>query len=188
MRMTIYHLPLLGSRDYIHGTTIFNLILKELRPDFPVQLRFNSLIRGALKIDAIASEKSDGVVSFSHGDQKTMLGLYGVPSDETIVRQPFDEEAITASTQIDGTTASSMMTGDVSTISRFIVMYKALMASKFPDARGKWLFTGITATAWPTSANELRLQFVNASGTRMVKSRAFVDGEEVAQILFSLAA
>jgi hypothetical protein len=185
--MTIYYLPLLGSRDYIHGTTIFNLILRELQPGFPVQLRFNSLIRGALKIDAITPEKSDGVVSFGRADRKISLGLYGIPSNEPTVRQPFDEDAITATTQIDGTIVSSEMTNDVSMIARFIVMYKALVQARFPDAKGKWLFTGISATAWPDDGRHLKLEFASAVGTRMVKSRAIVDGREVAQILFSLA-
>jgi hypothetical protein len=185
--MKILHLPFLGDRDYVNGATIFDAIIEYVEPEFPFTIRFNSLIRGAVEIAPAAGRRdAKGVLSFSSEGKVKALGLFEVPASE-MKRLPYDEAPIFRACQVDGDEVLSRA-GEVSTISRLIVMYKALMAKKFPDAKGKWLFTGVTATSWPQSASELRLQFVSSAGTRMVKSRAFVDGREVAQILFSLAA
>ncbi|MBN9007093.1 MAG: hypothetical protein J0H40_16965 [Rhizobiales bacterium] len=181
----ILNLPLLGNRDYVNGATIFDAIVEYVTPSFPFTVRFNSLIHGAVEIAPIRNDKTaNGLLTFSSNGEAKKYGLFEAPSTR-IERVPYDEAPIFASCRVESDKVLSRSDG-VSTISRFIVMYKALMKNKFPDAKGKWLFTGATVTAWPASGDELCLQFAGASGTRIVRARALIDGREVSQILFSL--
>ena len=180
-------LPYLGDRNYVHGSTIVDMLLAEFRPDFPLEIKFHAPIFGALRIETGATEKPNVAVLFGRNGQLVSLGLFDAGDGQLSNRLPFDEKSIERILDVGETSVSSLHDTNTTLISRVLVMNKVLMAKTFPGAAGKWWFAGLVANLWPQDAGSLTLEFDGGLGTKLARSTIAADGDMIGRIYFSLS-
>jgi hypothetical protein len=181
-------LPYLGDRNYVHGTTIVDLVLSQFQPGFPLEIKFQSPILGAIELlRGQTNEKPNVAVSFEKSGKRVSYGLFDAGNGRLDNRVPFNESAIASSFNVREKSIRSPHKTDVSLISRVVVMNKVLMARVFPAAIGKWWFAGLAAEAWPNIAASIELEFDGGLGTKLARSIIKVDDDLIGKIYFSLS-
>lgn len=181
-----WQLPYLGDRNYVHGTTIVERVLTELKPGFPLDIRFQSPILGAVDARMAPNEKPNVAVAFERDGQRVLYGLFDAGHGVLDNRRSFDERGIAACLTVGERCVGSPHDSSASLIARVVVMKKALMARMFPAARGKWWFAGLWLDAWPAGAARVDVEFDGGTGTRLVRSTIRADGDPIGKIFFSL--
>jgi hypothetical protein len=181
------NLPYLGDRNYVHGTTIVDMILAELVPGFPLDVRFQSPILGTVDVRRHPSEKPNVAVSFERDGERVHYGLFDAGCAALGNRIAFDEREIARRFTVGERSVASAHGADASLIARVVLMNKALMARIFPKARGKWWFAGLSLDAWPGRARLVELRFDGGFRARLTRSIIEIDGDPIGKIFFSLA-
>jgi hypothetical protein len=179
-------LPYLGDRNYIHGTSIVEMIFEEFEPKFPLQVKFHSPIRGVVDVRKPSGQRPNVEVLFGSDEERVSYGLFDLGNGELNNRVPFNECALATDFTAGERSVASRHGADASLISRVVVMNKALVAKVFPDARGKWWFASLSVDAWPRRATSVELEYAGGLGTKLARSSIRVDGEPVGDIHFSL--
>ncbi|MBV9564992.1 MAG: hypothetical protein JOY90_31775 [Bradyrhizobium sp.] len=181
------NLPYLGNRNYVHGTTIVDMVLAELEPGFPLDVRFQSPILGTVDVRRHPSEKPNVAVSFERDGERVHYGLFDAGRAALDYRVEFDEREIASRFTVGERSVLSAHGADASLIARVVLMNKALMVRVFPAARGKWWFAGLALETWPGRARSIELQFDGGFRTRLTRSIIEVDGDPIGKIFFSLS-
>jgi len=183
-------LPFKGTRDYLHGTDMFDALLRITEAKGPVVLVLRRTMRHP--VDAVPIPR--GVAPSAHSAEfhYTWAG-----SDRTIVvredpgrivtrRVPYDEEAITAGAAVCGTSLSSSISGSYSFIEYVVTLNKLLLSRWAPGmTASKWLFTRIELDIVPESPKRLDLNVTASIGCRIAKTAIRADGRLLGHIYFS---
>lgn len=194
-------LQLKGSRDYLHGTDIFEELVKIARnaagcdgaTDFDIA--FHSPAHTGLSIQRRMPETGAYAVLFSFLAGKARQKLYLVEDARPIdVRRPFPEDDIVAAAEISKSGPEHCAHAVLNVLFQFtpiecwIAMVKALHLYEFPERNGRWLFTRGRFSRYGDfiGASKYRITLENAVGESFTRSSVHVDGERVGDIFFSL--
>lgn len=132
-----------GSRDYIHGSDVFDVLEQSLKLEGKhiQELTFRDFSANHLAcvlIEPIADVKAEGKAVDSEGN-KTLFWL--IETDEPVTeRYPFEENKITCHARIIGKTIEASNTEQFSVIEQIVALTKALNYSITPGVNGKWVF------------------------------------------------
>lgn len=187
MRGDHFKLPLLGNRDYVNGATIFTALLDEMDAEFPIDLRFQTMVRGIVKFGPVwDGDKPNAIAIFQHQGNRETLGIYDAGGYDQLERLPWDETAIATNFVLEKSTISADHGSDILLIQRLVVMNKVLMSAIFPK-KGKWILTRIDVQSWGESAKRASLTHEGGLGSKLTKARIDLDGKSVGHLYFSLA-
>ncbi len=186
-----------GSRDYVHGTDIFNALLKKL-VDFgyavPDRISFSMhrMMRSNLTVclgspDEMPEDKA-AFCMLEKDSERVVLGLYENGRD-VIGRYAYDEDAIVAGCVMTNSelTLKSAKRHPYTNIEKVVALNKSYMTQYFRENDGKWVFSKLQVAAdFITIEPEIiRLTLISNIGVRMTRTQVRFDDKIVGEIYFS---
>lgn len=191
-----------GNRDYVHGTDIFNRISGYIMDNLSItdidniDLSIHKIIRKnitfSLYINGNAdNDRGEAAAIFSFSRDRDRYKFVLVENDKNIdCRYDYSEEEILKHCDINLTRQSigintSTPYSDVEVI---VAMNKALLASLYPAASGKWFFTRYSGSRLRSENkfNTLQVTLKHNFKFKLTKSAIAIDGNEKGFIFFSL--
>lgn len=138
--------PLLGSRTYLHGTTLFDAML-EYAPAgadlcFRIPHRIDSdrvrLVKRASKL----VDRSLASLVWTRDDDAGSVVAEPLDASETPARTDYPEHRVTEGLEITSSSVSLRSAVGMSFVSTLIPMFKALLRdAPAPPMAGQWMFT-----------------------------------------------
>ena len=187
-----------GERNYIHGSDLFNELLRESESSYITNITFtvHDFIQGRT-CEIISTDfkkdvsKVEGIKSRCQMDVngKTrwlVLRELDLPTGTNDDRYEYDEGRITSGCEISEHTIILMDKSPLTFIETVVAMNKYLLEHLFPDAEGKWVFTRIDLDQFCGDNSGLSLNFKHNMNFRLLKSDIMLDGEKVGALGFSL--
>ncbi|MEW6133717.1 MAG: hypothetical protein AB1591_11235 [Pseudomonadota bacterium] len=185
-----------GSRDYIHGTDIFNETLAWLsgRKGEVRDIDFTFHRVAAKQLKLVPGPLPEGVEPVAACAFKSAEGrekAYLVETEQAVAgRYPYDEDEIVGAMafDLDGRKATLRAQTGYSDIEVWVAMTKALHYKVFPQLEGKWLFVRGRFPAYErhTAAQERVLAIAASFNDKLTRSEAWQDGVKVGEIFFSI--
>jgi len=184
-----------GSRSYIHGTDMFNMILSGYRAGELHAIRFTvhgftlknkcNLFESLVKSDIDELKEAKLRCQYDYNGETHYLALI---EDQKLSeeRYEYDEGSIVNLTENKGDVLSFLKKSPFSFIETVVAMNKHHLQVLFPDAPGKWAFTRIDMNYNCDNRSGISLVFKHNMNFRLTKSDILVDGEKVGDIYFSL--
>ncbi|AFJ43282.1 hypothetical protein [Francisella orientalis] len=182
-----------GSRDYIHGTDIFN----ELKNCFNDSLNYENTMLD-LSFHGIAKKKLD-IVEDNATDAKVVVKFYDTNDDkktyylvenkdDIVCRYDYAENKIVELSKIDLDLGKINLNKDTSysLIENIVALNKSLLENMFKEAFGKWYFTRLQLKKIPLNYYLIRLEFKSNFNFKLTKTEIFLDNESLGFIYFSL--
>jgi len=197
-------MPFKGSRDYLHGTDMFNIVTKTLKDMFPTRA-----VEGSnffLNIHAIARHQCDMHLVENSSDPETkppgtIVAQFGVQSPEAGIqgwltetgrpverRVPYQEETIEAASSMAGRSIVHAGKSPYTPVEVLVALTKVLHSALYPPSRGRWMLTKLEIGALPLSATieGMRVELLHNLNNRITKSAFFSGSDLSGHIYFSL--
>lgn len=182
-----------GSRDYVHGTDIFN----ELKNCFDNSFNYESTMLD-LSFHGVAKKNLDiieGVVSDAKGiikflDRSNNRKTYSLVENKNDIdcRYEYPEKNIVNLSTVDFNTqvVSLEEYTSFSFIENIVALNKHLLESIFGKVSGKWYFTRLQLKRIPLVDYPVKLEFMSNFNFKLTKTEIFLNSESVGFIYFSL--
>lgn len=186
-----------GTRDYLHGTDIFNNTVDWLKDQGSIikdiDFSFHRLARHQLQaISGSLPETTEpvAVCAFTIDGSRERIQL--IETDQEVTgRYPYPEDELVSGMEIDLGAQRGELRGEVaySDIEVWVAMTKALHYKVFPHLQGKWLFVRgrFPQFAYKTKAETRTMVIAASFNDKLTRSEAFLDGVKVGEIFFSIA-
>jgi len=180
-----------GSRDYIHGTDIYNELLK-LFDIKSVDLTFHGIAkRNITLLEIQPANMSTLKFAFRYVDiNNTKHTLYGVTnSTEVSCSYDYNEESICLNSKLDikNEKISLINHTNYSFIEECVTLNKYLLENLFPQLNGKWYFTRVQLNKQIVyNSFNLELTLKANFNFKLTKSEIKIDDTIVGYIYFSM--
>ncbi len=187
-----------GTRNYIHGTDMFN-IMTAVDTDETILSNIRFSVHGFVHkplcqlYSADTKEALNSVPNvrarcqFDKNGSTQWLVLSESESDAALDgRYEYDEDRIVALCKQDADSLIITQTSPFSFIETIVAMTKHLHQQLFPEVIGKWVFTRIELDTACYERENLALRFRHNMNYRLTKSDVLVNGEKLGDIYFSL--
>lgn len=196
MREMNLDLDFKGSRDYLHGTDMFNKVLALLVSQetevCDIDFAFHRLARNQLRVVyGLLPTGTEAVAtcSFSSNSERKRVNL--IETHDLIEgRYPYPEDEIVEAMEIDGDARIGVLKGEVhySDIEVWVAMTKALHLKVFPHLTGKWLFVRarFPKFIFQSASKERTIKLITSFNDKFTRSDALLDGVKVGEIYFSI--
>ena len=180
-----------GSRNYLHGSDIYNAIVNSLGNEFTghlARLVFGRVARNQIKISMSEQVSLEKVVG--RGTWRTSIGeqiqFWLIESALPVTESyEFDESAITAGALIDNEIIRGVRSNAYTLIENIVTLTKCLNHSLAPDVKGKWLFGQINLEgALPHEWSNLAITRTHLVGNAFSRNNITINGREFGQIRF----
>lgn len=189
-----------GSRQYIHGTDIFNACVGLLAQQGIIEIdSVNFVVNNVTEANLIASVSDkapteDGSSIGSLVCQTSSGTSYWVTLTEATTRPetriPYDETRVVRCCDIDAEGRCITLTKEVdgfSPVEVFVSMVKALHEALFPEKNKNWVFCRWTISHWPLDRPLIlsQLKLMQSLGTRLTRTELTIQNKIVGSIFFS---
>ena len=177
-----------GSRTYLTGATLFDLLRSSTGAKKNVELKCSRLMTEAvraLEVDASkATHGGFGVFSYSADGAKRTWNLVADPAVAAPGRVPCNEMAILERSELkSGQIFVEFAEGGTGTLVENVVALNKKMIETFHSPAGKLYFTQVFM-AWLPKAGTLGLKLQTHVGTKLFVSEMTMDGENFGKITF----
>ena len=179
-------LPFLGRRNYLHGTTLFDLLSTRLPADASLSFKITRVIRSdRISIHDASDAASDVAASLSWPGGA--LRVAPLPPSPRIERRAYDEGAITRAAKVDDSSARFAGPSPYSFIATLIPLFKEMLSKRPRNADGgQWMFTRLDLDRLPAgSLLPLRLDLDPASNSMLARCSVAAGNEASGQLYFS---
>ena len=180
---------LLLDREYLHGTDIFDELLKLMTPVDHIKFQLNKIMTSQISItrlytDGVNRQKMSGIFIFNHGNNKIELGL--IENGKRIERRyEYDEEEVIREATYSENKAELPSSNKYSFIERLVALNKAMLLRFVEQSSVKWYFTQIDITQIPIHDCALSLSIRQQLGVRLILSNIEANGVNIGNIGFS---
>lgn len=187
-----------GTRDYIHGTDMFNAIMEASNPSSArsnILFTINDYVRTAMCKLYLTSSK-ESLEEVKDIAVRCQLDIDGITHWVAIVqderdsgereRYSYDESQILSLCGTVGEGISLSQLSPYTFIETVVAMTKHMHQQLFPDISGKWVFTRILLPLFCDVKKGLAIRLRHNMNYRLTKSDIEVDGNKVGDIFFSL--
>jgi len=186
-----------GSRSYIQGPDIFNVMIAGFPEGGLLALRFSvhgfvlspscDLYESFCKEDLNFVSDIRARCQFEHYGKMHYLALAEAPNSSLAnERYAYDEDQIVSISSHNGEEIQLNERSPFTFIETVVAMNKYHHQMLFPNASGKWVFTRIDLQHDCHVKENIHLVFKNNMSFRLTKSDVLVNGEKVGDIYFSL--
>jgi hypothetical protein len=190
-----------GNRDYVHGTDIFDKVLKNIRfflNNYPTKINasFHSLLKsnGILRIynykEAIDRENLSALFSIQADAASFLITITSFNSAITSSYH-YDEADVLYKSAIDNDSIKMIVKSSYTYIEQIVAMTKQLHLTIYPDAKKNWLFTKIEVIDLidPTSYlnRELAIKAVKNFHYKLTQNAIFLNDNLIGNIWLSQA-
>lgn len=182
------YLPFLGSRDYLHGTTLFDALAAHVPPESSITFKFSKMIRTNVIDLSDQPENAEASLTWRSDDSQGALYARSTREDSSAERRPYPEHLVGAATEIHNGVAIYEKESPFSFVATLIPIHKALLshhgvAEGFPP--GQWVFTRLDLNCRPRSFKTIDIRLGSVLGRQLVRSEIGVDGIAAGAIYFS---
>jgi hypothetical protein len=183
-----------GSRNYVHGTDIFNKVIKQLKNEMlnkKIDLSFHGIARTNIDLVNEKPENKELIkfaIKFINKDNKKEV-MYGIENGKKIeCRYEYPEENIYNLSNLNLEKKEVVLNKDTSFsfIENIVALNKYLLVNLFSNANGKWYFTRLQLKENIDSNYPLKLILKGSFNLKLTKTEIFVDNKSVGFIYFSL--
>ena len=184
-------LPFLGTRTYLHGTTLFRFLIQDIPTDAIVSLRIKRVIRSSCIRIYRESEASQPMeisarLDWRSGDREDSLLVEEVPTTKPPERQSYKESLVVDKTNIEGRLAGFKGPPPFDLIATAIPIFKVLLnANNFTRCGGQWMLTRVDANLTNSEFVFTQLRLEQARAGLVAKSTILLDGEYYGDLYFS---
>ena len=200
MQLTALDLPFKGQRDYLHGTDMYQAIVRAIRDAESTALigSFRMAIHkiARLQCQLLSSapplpspRPQNTIVEFSFASADINLAGWIVETNAPVAtRVPYPEEEIAKRCLINRRTIALNEPVAFLPIEVLVAMNKELHLSCLPSAVGKWYFTRLDLDRLlrPDDVPAFQLELGQNVSNRFTKSAIFVRDKSIGHIYFSL--
>lgn len=143
--------PLLGSRTYLHGTTLFDAML-EYAPagadlGFRIPYRIDSDRVRLVKRTSKLVDRSRASLVWTQGDDVGSVVAEPLDASDLPARTDYPEHRVTEMLEINSASATLRSAVGMSFVSSLIPMFKSLLRdTPAPPMAGQWMFTRLDVT------------------------------------------
>lgn len=183
--------PLKGTRQYVHGTSIFNAFVNAAKdaghPQGNIDVAFKKIVSNPdCSIQLRTSLPEDSSVAVVTGSNQSRITFCLVPADfmGPITRVEYDEDAVCIGAVIEGSSISVMSATHCDEIELLVALCKKLHQTYF-DVDKKWLFSRYKGRFPLELSGEVTLSIVKNVGTKLTCSDVISGGKKVGEIFFS---
>jgi len=190
-----------GNRNYVHGTDIFDNVLKNVRfflKNYPTKIngsfhRFltsNGILRIYNHDEAVDRENIFALFCIQ---QETASFLITITSSDSAIPSSYhyDEDNVLHNLVIENDTAKMLAKSSYTYIEQIVAMTKKLHLTLYPNANKNWLFTKIEIndlvdpSLYPN--HQLLIKSIKNFHYRLTQSAIILDDNLVGNIWFSQA-
>lgn len=183
-----------GSRNYIHGTDIFNKfydLLQDEMIDAAIDLSFHGVAKTNMDVTTHKPNEDRLLkAAFKYNDLSgNRKVLYAVENGQTIeCRYDYYEEEIYKHSKLDIKNQTIVLSIDTSYtfVEKSVALNKYLLEKIFPEVDGKWYFTRFQLSQISECLFPLRLELKANFNFKLTKTEIFVENKSVGFIYFSL--
>lgn len=183
------------SRNYVHGTDIFNKVIKLLENDMKnekIDLSIHGVAKTNMDLINIKPDNEDLLkfaFKFINNDGNKDI-LYAVENNKKInCRYAYPEEDICNLSELFLNEEKVFLEKNTSYtfVENCVALNKYLLENLFPDAKGKWYFTRFQLNKIPTEdVYPVRLELKANFNFKLTKTEIFIGDESMGYIFFSL--
>ena len=178
-----------GSRDYLHGTDLFNTLVEKTGSHSNLRLRIYRPMRGAVRfyeLDQTSSISQSPAAIFESkiNLQKHTWFVVDAPQSPRPKSYFPDETAILKNCRIFDEAISQSVSAGGTFIERVVGLKKELLIRKAGEVK-IWQFVRIDLEALQPDGIDLRLSVDGRLKNRLVRSTIFCNGKKVGSIYFS---
>ena len=184
-----------GTRDYLHGTDMYDAIMEQLRSAVPqhahgaVKMVMHGFARHQCDLmymlgQARCPKPVDARVEFFLGD--IVSGWLTETARPVLSRRPYKEDELVASSRIDGHSIIAGVVVPCSVIEILVALTKRLHTVLRPD-QAKWAFTRLELQRplADDDAGRLQVELLQSLGNRLTKSAVRTESMALGHIYFS---
>lgn len=177
-------IPFLGRRDYVHSTSLLEILPSILPPQAGFSLKILRPMRGNVVAIRPLAEEDDPDAVWMRDD--CAWALRSSPAGQEL-REPYDEEALLRMAGMDGRGASWQ--ADAGTLFRMsVAALKRLLPDSRPDGSpGRWLFVRMDGRMPLPASGGMRLNLLSATDA-CAMARILHDGSPWATLYFGRGA
>jgi len=186
-----YALPLLGTRTYLHGTTLFDALTQHVPQAATVSFTISKRIDSDRVVFIVqpGDDQSADVYAKLTWRTDASSGLIAVkplaPSAEPR-RAPYDEDLVTRALVYDDQSVTMEKASPFSFVATLIPMFKALLANYVDLAKtGQWMFTRLDLEHLRNDLFPVRLQYAGIIGNSLARSNIECGSRRVGTLYFS---
>lgn len=197
MKTQTLDIPLKGSRDYIHGTHLFNLAFKVLSEDAgkapdEFEIAFHSMAYKQVELvwdTEVAPDNAfaAGSASTDNGRKRYWMRELQAPLSN---RQPYPEDEIVKALTFDADFSQARLDTPFaySDIELWVSMIKAMHQARFADAAGKWVFARAKLRSYTPEHPPMvhRVALGATLGTKLTRNEAYLNDDKIGDIFFAL--
>lgn len=194
MGETTVQLPFLGMRDYLHGTTLYRLLISQIPTGasvcfrIPKIIKTNSILIITQSGAGSTAEPIAAKLNWRHGEANGVVLVSPQDPSPPILREEYREDLVDQITHIQGKTATIIAPSPFDVVGSAVPMFKALLKAQSltPDG-GQWMFSRLDSVAPDRHFHKLELFLEDARKGLVAKSRISIDGEIFGEFYFSWA-
>jgi hypothetical protein len=187
-------LPLLGSRQYLHGTTLYQHLIADIPADATVCFRIaqmieSNCIRILRKSDGATSHDASAQLDWEVSGHKDTIWVEARPQVHPIERRAYEERLILERARLASGAAFFEGASPFNWLATAIPMFKAILADNVSaHPMGKWLFVRLDGYGGRRDFANLELRLVMRRAGILAKSKVLLDGKDFGELYFSWAA
>ena len=186
-------LPFLGSRSYLHGTTLYRYLSRSVPADAEVCFRITNIIRSnRIRVwsdaDHAAPGKTPARLDWSCTDGRSGIILVEEGDlEEPLTREVYDEASIVSASAIEGKSIRYHAESPFDMVATAVPMFKAILKANdlTPSSGGQWMFTRLDARRTDEHIVRIELLLEQARPRFVAKCSVFVNAEAMGSLYFS---
>ncbi|MDZ4252735.1 MAG: hypothetical protein U1A72_09220 [Sulfuritalea sp.] len=186
-------LPFLGSRNYLHGTTLYRHLCGLVPTDSAVCFRITNVIRSNRV--RVWSSADDGAPANTSArlDWSCIDGRSGImlveegDLEQPLNREAYDEAFIVSDSAIEGKVIRYHGESPFDTVATAVPMFKAILKANdlTPSSGGQWMFTRLDACRIHQGAASIELLLEQARPRFVAKCSVLVNDKSTGSMYFS---
>jgi hypothetical protein len=184
-----------GTRNYVHGTDIYNKMIDLLKDDLlnkNFDLSFHGIAKNNINLSEIKPD-DESLLKFVCKYTNNDLGkkvLFATEDNTTIIsRYDYPEDDICRLSELNIERQEVLLNSNssFSFIENSVALNKYLLETLFPNVNGKWYFTRLQLRNIPTNKfYPLKLLLKANFNFKLTKTEIFISDKSVGYIYFSL--
>jgi hypothetical protein len=184
-------LPFLEARSYLHGTTLFDAIVKTL----PVKSSISFSISKQIDTDRVCiirravSDPPDRDISarlvWRSKSSSGALGVAALPPSPKPQTDTYIEELVSQNLAHADGSVSLLKPSPFTFVATLIPAYKALLSQTKMRSLGKWMFTRLDLEHHPEDFVPLKLSLDMIVADKLARSAVEVNGTRIGLLYFS---
>jgi hypothetical protein len=180
-------LPFLESREYLHGTTLFDAMMRHVPPGAAVSFKIPKRIDSdRVRLQEGAAPEASALLSWRRGGESGALAAIERPAGTQPRRERYDEAYVEQRAAVSGMGAILRERPPYGLVQALIPLFKALLKKEVgPTTPGQWMFTRLDLSTQPAAFVPLELALAGTVPNQLARAKVRCAGTELGMLYFS---